>query len=150
MLGWRQEIAKQTNKKIKTPEVVEERQLVGRVDVTWSDLEHSTKEYFHPDGSRVVQHAKNVYNYLHVHGGELLRDGRSMLAEVQWKVLADLPRPLFKTNYVCVETSDECAEYNFLANLPEMNVIPVERLKGKAESNIAECASFQKKGPICC
>ena len=32
---------------------------------------------------RVVLYAKNAYNYLHVHVGDLLRDMRLMLVEVQ-------------------------------------------------------------------
>ena len=93
-----------------------------------------------------MQHAKNAYNYLHVHGGDLLREVRSMLAEVQWKVLADFPWAIFKTNDIRIGTSAERAAYNLLANLPE-DVVPVERLKEKAGDYIGECTDFLKAGP---
>ena len=87
--GMRQEIAKRTSRKVQSPQVFKAWQLAARVNAIWTDFEHGTKENFHPDSPRVVQYAKNAYNYLHVHGGDLLRDVRSMFAEVQWKVLAD-------------------------------------------------------------
>ena len=107
--GRRQEIAKRTGRKVQIPQVYKARQLAGRVKAIWTDLDHDTKDYFDPDGPRVVQHAKNAYNYLHVHGGDLLRDVRLMFAEVEWKVLADFPRALFKTNGVRIATSAERA-----------------------------------------
>ena len=129
--GRRQEIAKRTGRKVQKPQVFKARQLAGRVDAILTELEHGTKDYFHPDGARVVQYAKNAYNYLHAHAGKLLHDVRSMLAEVEWKALADIPGALFKTNGVCIATSAERAAYNLFANLPE-NVVPVERLNEKA------------------
>ena len=81
--GRRQEIAKRTGQKAKAPDMFKAQQLAGRVDAIWRDLDHGAKEFFDTDGARIIQHAKNAYNYLHVHGGELLRDVRSMLAEVQ-------------------------------------------------------------------
>ena len=122
------------------------RQLAGRVDGIWTNLDHSTNDYFDPDGPRVVQHAKNAYNYLHAHGGDLLRDVRSMFAEVKWKVLADFPGALFKTNGIRIAISAERAAYNLLNNLPE-DVVPVERLKEKAGKDIGECTDFLEAGP---
>ena len=81
--GRRQLIAKRTGRKVQIPQVDKARQLAGRVDAIWTDLDHGTKDYFDPDGPRPVQHAKNAYNYLHAHGGDLLRDLRSMFAEVE-------------------------------------------------------------------
>ena len=81
--GRRQEIAKHTDRKVQIPQVYKARQLAGRVDAIWTDLDHGTIDYFHPDGPRVVQHSKNAYNYLHAHGGDLLRDVCSMFAEVE-------------------------------------------------------------------
>ena len=133
--GRRQEIAKRTGRKVQIPQVYKARKLAGRVDAIWTDLDHGTKDYFDPDGSQVVQHAKNAYNYLHAHGGDLFRDVRSMFFEVEWKVLADFFRALFKTNGIRVATSAERAAYNLLNNLPE-DVVPVEHLKEKAGKNI--------------
>ena len=144
--GRRQTIAKRTSRKVRIPQVYKARQLAGRVDAIWTDLDHGTKDYIDPYGPRVVQHAKNAYNYLHAHGGDLLRDVRSMFAEVEWKVLADFPRALFKTNGVCIATSAERAAYNLLNNLPE-DVVPVERLKETAGKDICECTDFLKAGP---
>ena len=113
----RQEIASRTGRKVQVPQVIEARQLTGRLDAIWTDLEHGTNEHFHPDRARVVQCAKNFYNYLHVHGGDLLREVRSMLVEAQWKVLADFSGALFKTNGIRITTSAKRAAYNLLANL---------------------------------
>ena len=132
--GRRQEITKRTGSKAEQPQVLKVRQLSGRVDATWMDLEHGRKEYFHPYGARVVQYAKNAFNYLHVHGGDLLREVRSMLAKVQKKVLADFPSALYKTNGLRIATSAECAAYNLLVNLPE-DVVPVDRLKESREGH---------------
>ena len=78
--GRRQKIAKRTGRKVQVPEVFKARQLAGRIYAICTHLEHG---YFHPDGARVVKHAKNAYMHLHAHGGDLLRDVRSMLAEEQ-------------------------------------------------------------------
>ena len=78
--GRRQEFAKRTGRKVQIPQVYKARQLAGGVDAIWTDLHHGTKDYSDPDGPRVVQHAKNAYNYLHAHGSDLLRDVRSMLS----------------------------------------------------------------------
>ena len=134
LLERRQEIAKLTGRKVQGPQVFKARQLAGRVDAIWTDLEHGTKDYFHPDGARVVQYAKNAYNYLHDHGGDLFHDVRSMLAEVEWKALADFPWALFKTNGIRIATSAERAAYNLLANLYE-DVVPVERLNKKTSAS---------------
>ena len=75
-----------------------------------------------------MQHAKNVYKYLHAHGGDLLLDVLSMFAEVQWKVVADFSRALFKTNGIRIATSAKHAAYNLLNNLPQ-DVVPIDRLK---------------------
>ena len=107
--GRRQEIAKRTGRKVQHPQVFKARQIAGRVDSIWTDLEHGTKDYFHPDGPRVEKNAKNAYYYLQVHGGDLLRDVRSMVAEVQWKVLADFAGTLFKTNGIRISTLAERA-----------------------------------------
>ena len=109
------------------------------------DLEHGTKEYFDRDSARVVQYAKTAYNYLHTHGGDLLCDVRSMFTELQWKVLADFPRTLFKTNGVCIATSAERAAYHLLDNLPE-DVVFVDRLKKKAGKDIGEFTDFLEDG----
>ena len=93
--GRRQEIAKRTGRKGQIPQVYRSRQLAGRVYAIWTNLDHVTRDSFDPDGPRVVQHPKNAYNYLHEHGGDLLRDVRSMFAQVEWKVLADFPRARF-------------------------------------------------------
>ena len=93
-----------------------------------------------------MQYVKSAYNYLDVHGGDPLRDVRSMLAEVQWTVLADFPKALFKTNGICIATSAERTPYNLLANLPE-NVVPVDCLKEKARQDIGEFTDFLKDGP---
>ena len=93
-----------------------------------------------------MQYAKNAYNYLHEHGGDLLRDVRSMFAEVQWKVLADFSRALFKTSGICIATSAKRAAYNLLNNLPD-DVVIVDRLKQKAGKNIGECTDFLEDGP---
>ena len=79
----RQEIANRTGQKAKAPDVYKARHLAGRVDAISSDLDNGAKEFFAPAGARIIQHAKNAYNYLHVHSGQLLRDVRLMLAEVQ-------------------------------------------------------------------
>ena len=144
--GRRQEIAKLINRKVQIPQVYKARQFAGRVDAMWTDLDHGTTDYIDPDGSRVVQHAKNAYNYLHVHGGDLLRDVRLMFAKVEWKVLADFPRALFKTIGIRFATSAEHAAYNILNNLSE-DIVPVERLKEKAGKDIGECTDFLEAGP---
>ena len=54
-----------------------------------------------------------------------------MFAEVEWKVLADFPGALFKTNGIRITTSAKRAAYILLTNLAE-DVVPVERLKEKA------------------
>ena len=110
------------------------------------DLKHGTKEYFDRDSARVVQYAKNANNYLHAHGGDLFRDVRLMFAKVQWKVFADFPRALFKTNGIRMATSAERAAYNLLNNLPE-DVVPVDRLKEKAGKDIGEYTDFLEDGP---
>ena len=66
-----------------------------------------------------------------MYGGDLLREVRSMLTDVQWKILADFPKALFKTNGIRIVTSTERAAYNHLNNLPE-DIVPVERLKDNA------------------
>ena len=109
--GIRQEIAKCTGRKVQPLQVFKARLLAGHVDKIWTDLEHSTKKYFDRDYARLVQYAKNAYYCLHVHGGDLLRDVRSMFAEVQWKVLADFPKALFKTNGIRIAISAERAAY---------------------------------------
>ena len=81
--GRRQEIAKCTGCKVQPPQVFNARLLAGRVDAIWTDLEHGTNEYFDQDSARVVQYAKNVYNYLHAHNGDMLFDVRSIFSEVQ-------------------------------------------------------------------
>ena len=93
-----------------------------------------------------MQHAKNAYNYLQAHGGDLLRDVRSMFAEVEWKVLADFPGALFKTSGIRISTSAERSAYNLLNNIPE-DVVLVERLKEKAGKDIFECTDFLEAGP---
>ena len=93
-----------------------------------------------------MQHAKNYYNYLHAHGGDLLRDVRSMITEVEWKILVDFPGALFKINGIRIATSTERAAYNLLNNLPE-DIVPVERLKEKAGNDIGECTDFREAGP---
>ena len=139
--GRRQEIAKRTGQKAKMPDVFKARHLAGRVDSIWRDLDHGAKEFFAPDGARITQHAKNAYNFLHVHGGELLRDVRSMLAEVQWKVLADFPRALWKTNGNRIASPAERAAFNLMANLPEDVIIP-DLLREKASKDIGESTVF--------
>ena len=79
----RQDIAKRTGRKVQPPQVFKARLLADRIDAIWMDFEHGTKEYFDRDSARVVQYANNAYNYLHAHGGHLLRDVRSMFAKVQ-------------------------------------------------------------------
>ena len=115
--GRRQEIAKRTGRNIQIPQLYMARHLAGRVEAIWTDLDHGTKDSFDPDGPRVVQHAKNAYNYLHAHGGDLLREVRSMFAKVEWNVLADFPGALFKTNGIRIATSAERAAYKLLKNL---------------------------------
>ena len=88
----------------------------------------------------------NAYNYLHTHGGEMLRYVRSMFAEVEWKVFADFPGALLKTTGICIATSAERAAYNLLNYLPE-DVVPVERLKEKAGKDNGECSDFLEAGP---
>ena len=83
VFGRRQEIAKRAGRKVQRLQVFKARQLVGRVDVIWTDLDHGTKDYFHPDSARIVQYGIHAYNYLHALGGDLLRDVRSILAEVE-------------------------------------------------------------------
>ena len=92
-----------------------------------------------------MQHAKNADNYLHAHGGDLPRDMRAMLAEVEWNILADFPGALFKTNGIRIAISAERAAYILLNNLPE-NVVPVERLKEKAGKDIGESTDFLEAG----
>ena len=149
VIGRRQEIAKRTGHKVQQPQLYKARLLAGRVDAIWTDLEHGTKDYFAPDGPRVVQNAKNAYYYLQVHGGDLFRDVRSMLSAVEWKVLADFPGALFKTNGIRIATPAERAAYNLLNNLPE-NVVPVERLKDKAGKDIGESTEFLETAPRRC
>ena len=144
--GRRQEIAKRTGRKVQIPQVYKARQFDGRVDTIWTELDHGTKDYFDFDGPRIVQHAKNAYNYLHAHGGDLLRDVRSMFAEVEWKVSADFPGALFKTNGICIAISAERASYNLLNNLRE-DIVPVERLKEKAGKDIGERTDCLEAGP---
>ena len=79
----RQEITKRTGRKVQIPQVYKARKLAKRADAIYTDLDHCTKFYFDPDGPRVVQHAKNTYNYLHTHCGDLLLDVRLMLSEVE-------------------------------------------------------------------
>ena len=146
IVGRRQDIAKRTGRKVQIPQVYKARQYAGSVEAIWTDLDHGTKDYIDPDGPRVVQYAKNAYNYLHVHGGDLDRDVRLMFSEVEWKVLADFPRALFKTNGVRIATSADGAAYNLLNNLPE-DVVPVERLIEKAGKDIGECTDFLEASP---
>ena len=122
------------------------RQLAGRVDAIRTDFNHDMKDNFDPDGPRVVQHAKNAYNYLHAHGVDLCREVRSMFAEVEWKVLAYFFGALFKTNGIRIATSAERAAYNLLNNLSE-DVVTVERLNEKAGKDIGECTDFLEAGP---
>ena len=143
---WRQAIAKRTDRKVQIPQMNKAKQLASRVDAIWTDLDHGKKDNFDPDGFRVVQHVMSAYNYLHVHGSDLLRDVRLMFAEVEWKVLADFPGVLFKTNRICIATSAERATYNLLNNLPE-DVVPVERLKEKAGTDIGECTDYLEASP---
>ena len=58
--GRRQEIAKRTGRKVQIPQVYKARELAGRVDAIWTDLDHGTNDHFDPDGPRVVQYAKNA------------------------------------------------------------------------------------------
>ena len=139
--GRGQEIAKRTGQKAKMPVVLKARHLAGRVDAIWKDLDQGAKEFVAPYGARIIQHAKNAYNYLHVHCGKLLRDVRSMLAEVQWKVLADIPRALWKTNGNRIVSTAEQAAFNLMANLPE-NVIVPDLLMEKASKDIGESTVF--------
>ena len=81
--GRRQKIAKRTDRKVQPQQMFKARLFARRVNAILTDLEHSTKKYFDRDIARVVQHSKNAYNYLHVHGGDLLRDVRSKFAKVQ-------------------------------------------------------------------
>ena len=53
-----QEIAKRTGRKVQIPQVYKARQLAGRVDAIWTNLDHITKNYFDFDTPRVVQHAR--------------------------------------------------------------------------------------------
>ena len=92
--GGRHEIARSTGSKVQVPQVFKASQLACCVDAIWTDLEHPKKDYFHTVGVRVVQYAKNAYNYLHAHDGDMLCDVSSMLAEVEWKALADFPGAL--------------------------------------------------------
>ena len=69
-----------------------------------------------------------------------------MLADVQWNVLADFSKTLFKTKGIRITTSAEREAYNHLANLYE-NVVPVKRLTNKAGKNIGECTDFLEDGP---
>ena len=110
--GRRQEIVQRTGRKVQQPQVFTTRLLAGRVDAIWTDLEHGTKDYFHTDCPRVVQNAKNAYYYLQVHGGDLRCEVRSMLADVQYKILADFPKALFKSNGPRVATSAELPACN--------------------------------------
>ena len=107
------------------------RQIDGRDDAILTDFYHGTKDYFDPDGSRVVQHDKYAYNYLHTHGGDLLRDVRSMIAEVEWNLLAAFFGALFKINGICIATSAERGTYNRL-NFIADDVVTVESLKEEA------------------
>ena len=47
----RQEIANRTGRKVQVPQVFKAMQHAGRVDAIWTDVEHGTKEYFHPDSA---------------------------------------------------------------------------------------------------
>ena len=107
--GTRQEIAKLTCRKVHPPQIFKKRLLAGPVDAIWTDLENTTKKYFHPNSARVLQYSKSAYNYLHVHGGYLLREMRSLFAKVQLIVLAEFPRALVKTNGIRISTSAERA-----------------------------------------
>ena len=93
-----------------------------------------------------MQYAMNSYNYLYAHGGDLLRDVSSMPAEVQWQVLADFARALFKTNGICIATSAERGTYNILNNLSE-DVVSVDRLKEKSGKDNGEGTDFLEDEP---
>ena len=60
-----------------------------------------------------------------------------MLAEVQWKVLANFPRALWKTSGKRIASPAEQTAFNLMANLPK-NVIVPGRLREKASKDIGE------------
>ena len=64
-----------------------------------------------------------------------------MLAEVQWKVLADLPRALWTTNGNRIASPKERAAFNLMANLPEDVIVP-DWLREKASKDIGESTVF--------
>ena len=64
-----------------------------------------------------------------------------MLAEIQWKVLADFPRALWQTNGIRIASPAEQAAFNFIANLPEDVILP-DRLREKTSKDIGESTVF--------
>ena len=144
--GTRQEIAKRTGRKVQPPQVFKAKLLAGRVNTIWINHEHGTKEYFDRDCARIVHHAKNAYSYLHAHGGDLLRDVRSMFTEVQWKVIADFPKRALQDQRHSRSDLGGVRRKQLLNNLFE-DVVLVDRLKEKAGKNIGECTDFLDDGP---
>ena len=95
--GRREEIKRLTG--TKPPAIVTQaRDLAGRVDAPWTALDHGAMEYFSPEVVAVTRHALDVNAYLaQLACGDDKRDLRSSLAEGQWKIVARLPRELYKT-----------------------------------------------------
>ena len=97
----------------------------------WTTLEHGTSAYFHSDAALFARNARNAYAYLEAHGGNTLWAVRALLADVQWKLLAEYPDCLWKRYDPRISTSTERAAYNLMVNLPG-ELIPFERLNEKA------------------
>ena len=64
-----------------------------------------------------------------------------MLAKVQWNVLADFPRALYKTNENRIASPAERAASNLMNNLSENMIIP-DQVREKASKDIGESTVF--------
>ena len=139
--GRRDEIKRVTG--IKPPAVVfKARELAGRVDAIWTALDHGAAFYFAPELEPVARHARDVVASLaQLPNADDRRAFRSFLAEAQWKIVACIPRELYKTYGTRIATPIERAAYNFMQHLPR-EIVLMERLKEKARKDIGETAEW--------
>ena len=139
--GRRDEIKRVTG--IKHPAVVfKARELAGRVDAIWTAFDHGAAVYFAPELEPVVRQARDVVAYLaQLPNADDRRAFRSFLAEAQWKIVACIPRELYKTYGTRIATPIERVAYNFMQHLPK-EIVPMERLKEKARKDIGETAKW--------
>ena len=118
------------------------KELAGRVDAIWTALDHGAAVYFAPELEPVARHARDVVAYLaQLPNTDDRRAFRSFLAETQWKIVACIPRELYKTYGTRLATPIERAAYNCMQHFPR-EIVPMERLKEKARKYYGETAEW--------